>query len=47
MVKYIAKVFVQQLHVAMNNLQAQQLILMVLYGQAEIQAGIPEEKVTQ
>lgn len=46
-IKYIAKVFVQQLHVAVNNLQGYQLIFPVLYGQAEIQACIPEEKTTQ
>lgn len=45
--EYIAEIFVQQFHVAMDNLQSEQLILLVFYSQAEIQARIPEEALTE
>lgn len=38
---YAAKVFVQQLHVSVDDLQSDELIVLVLYGAAEVQAGIP------
>lgn len=37
---YAAKVFVQQLHVSMDDLQCDELIVLVLHCTAEIQAGI-------
>lgn len=38
---YAPEVFVQQLHVAVDELQGQQLIVSPLDGAAEVQAGVP------
>lgn len=37
---YAAEVFVQQLHISVDDLQCDELIVLVLYCTAEIQAGI-------
>lgn len=37
---YAAKVFVQQLHISVDDLQRDELIVLVLYCTAKIQAGI-------
>lgn len=37
---YAAKVLVQQLHISVDDLQCDELIVLVLYCTAEIQAGI-------
>lgn len=39
---YAAKVFVQQLHISVDDLQRDELIVLVLHCTAEIQAGISE-----
>ena len=39
---YTAKILIQQLHIAMDDLQGDQLVVLVLYGTAEIQAGVSE-----
>ena len=46
-ISYAAKVLVQQLHVAMQHFQAQQLILLVFQTDAEIQTGIPTIEANQ
>lgn len=38
---HTAEVLIQQLHVAMNDLQGDQLVVLVLDGAAEIQTGVP------
>lgn len=38
---YAAKVFVQQLHISVDDLQRDELIVLVLYRAAEVQAGVP------
>lgn len=38
---YIAKVFIQQLHISVQHFEAQQLIILVIHTGTEIQAGIP------
>lgn len=38
---YISKVSIQQLHISVQHLQAQQLIVLRLQTSTEIQAGIP------
>lgn len=43
-ITYIAKVFIKQLYKSMDSLQCQQLIVMILYGTAEVQAGIPTNR---
>lgn len=37
---YTAKVFIQQLHVSVDDLQCDELVVLVLYGTAEVKAGI-------
>lgn len=37
---HTAEVFVQQLHVSVDDLQCDELVVLVLYGTAEVQAGI-------
>lgn len=37
---YTAKVFIQQLHVSVDDLQCDELIVLVFYGTAEVKAGI-------
>lgn len=43
---HAAKVFIQQLHKAMDDLQSDQLVVLLLNCTAEIQAGIPEPMKT-
>lgn len=37
---YTAEVFIQQLHVSVDDLQCDELVVLVLYGTAEVKAGI-------
>jgi len=46
LITYAAEVLIQQLHIAMNDLQCQQLVVVLLDGATEIQAGIPIRKQT-
>jgi len=46
LITYAAEVLIQQLHIAMNDLQCQQLVVVLLDGATEIQAGIPVRKQT-
>lgn len=39
-VTYAAKVFVQQLHVSVDDLERDELVVLVLDGAAEVQAGV-------
>lgn len=38
---HTAEVFIQELHVSVDDFQCDELVVLVLYGTAEIQAGIP------
>lgn len=40
-VTHAAKVLVQELHEAMDDLQRDQLVVLLLNGTAEVQAGVP------
>lgn len=42
---HASKIFVQKLHISMDDLQGDQLIVLILYCTAEIQACISETKV--
>ena len=44
---HAAKVLVQQLDVAVNDLQGDQLVVLLLDGAAEIQAGVSTATTTQ
>lgn len=44
---YTAKVLIQQLHIAMNDLQGDQLVVLVLDGTAEIQTGVSVKSKTR
>lgn len=44
---HAAKVFIQKLHKTVDHLQSDQLIVLLLYCTAEIQAGIPAGKHTK
>jgi len=46
LVTYAAEVLIQQLHIAMNDLQCQQFVVVLLDGATEIQAGIPIKQQT-
>lgn len=37
---YTAKILIQQLHISVDDFQSDQFVVLVLYGTAEIQAGI-------
>lgn len=41
---YTSKIFVQQLYVSVDDLQSDQFIILVLYGTAEIKAGVSKEE---
>ena len=41
---YRAEVLVEQLHVSVDDLQCQQLIVVTVDGAAEVQRGVPGEK---
>lgn len=43
---YTAEVFVQELHISVDQLQCDELIVLALDGTAEIEAGISEDKDT-
>lgn len=43
---YAAKVFVQELHISMDQLQRDELIVLALDGAAEVEAGISEDSGT-
>lgn len=41
---HTAKVFIQQLHISVDDLQCDELIVLVLYGTAEIQTGVSAKR---
>lgn len=43
---YAAKVFVQELHISVDQFQGDELIVLALDGAAEVEAGISEERGT-
>lgn len=43
---YTAKVFVQKLHISVDQFQCDELIVLALNGAAEIEAGISEDRGT-
>lgn len=43
---YAAEVFVQQLHISVDQLQCDELIVLALDGAAEVEAGISEDRDT-
>lgn len=43
---YTAEVFVQELHVSMDQLQCDELIVLALDGTAEVEAGVSEDRGT-
>ena len=44
---YAAKVFVQELHVSVDQLQRDELIVLALDGTAEVEAGVSEDGNTR
>lgn len=44
---HTSKVFVQQLHVSVDNLEGDELIVLLLDGAAEIQAGVSANRTEQ
>ena len=40
---YAAKVFVQELHVSVDQLQCDELVVLALDGTAEVEAGVSED----
>ena len=43
---YAAKVFVQELHITVDELQRDELIVLALDGTAEVEAGVSEDRDT-
>lgn len=43
---YAAKVFVQELHISVDQLQCDELIVLALDGTAEVEAGVSEDRDT-
>lgn len=44
---HTSKVFVQQLHVSVDDLQGDELVVLLLNGTAEVQAGVSADRTEQ